>query len=170
MALVRERHRPLVLGDQAGSEPSIRRPRLPLMSDRVDSQVFRPWLVAWLGGSVLGIVNGTIREVIYKDRVGEMTAHYLSTLILIVLLGLYLWWLEYGWPLPSVKVALQVGLTWAVMTASFDFGFGHYVDGKSWAELARDYDITAGRVWIAILAWIIVGPMVARRLHHGRES
>jgi hypothetical protein len=131
--------------------------------------VWVPWTIAWLGGSVLGIVNGTIRELVYKDSVGDITAHYLSTVILMVLLGLYFWWLENRWPLPSLKTALRIGLSWAVMTASFDFGFGHYVDGKSWTELAMDYDITAGRVWIAILAWIIVGPAIARRFHIGRE-
>jgi hypothetical protein len=136
----------------------------------VSHSVWAPWTIAWLGGSVLGIVNGTIRELAYKDSVGDLTAHYLSTVILMVLLGLYFWWLEHRWPLPSLKTALQIGITWALMTASFDFGFGHYVDGKSWTELAGDYDITAGRVWIAILAWIIVGPAVARRLYHRRAS
>lgn len=136
----------------------------------VQRSVWRPWTIAWLGGSLLGIVNGTIRELVYKDRVGDTTAHYLSTLNLIILLGLYFMWLEYRWPLPSAKTALRIGLTWAVLTASFDFGFGHYVDRKSWAELAKDYDITAGRVWIAILAWIIVGPLAARRVHQGRGS
>lgn len=127
--------------------------------------VWRPWTIAWLGGSVLGIVNGSIRELVYKDRVGDTTAHYLSTVILIVLLGIYFWWLENRWPLPSARTALKVGFTWVVMTASFDFIFGHYVDGKSWAELAKDYDITDGRVWIAVLVWILVGPLAARSLH-----
>ena len=124
--------------------------------------VWTPWMIAWLGGSVLGIINGSIRELVYKDRVGDATAHYLSTVILMVLLGLYFWWLEHRWPLPSLRSALQIGLAWMIMTASFDFGFGHYVDGKSWAELAKDYDITAGRIWVAILAWIVVGPALAR--------
>jgi hypothetical protein len=97
-------------------------------------------------------------------------AHYLSTLILIVLLALYFLWLEHRWPIPSLKTALKIGFTWAVLTASFDFGFGHYVDGKSWTELAKDYDITAGRVWIAVLAWIVVGPAVVRKIHHGSDS
>lgn len=127
--------------------------------------VWRPWTIAWLGGSGLGIVNGAIRELVYKDQVGDMTAHYLSTAILIILLGLYFLWLENRWPLPSAMTALQIGLTWALLTAAFDFGFGHYVDGKSWAELAKDYDVTAGRVWIAILVWIGIGPMLARRFH-----
>jgi hypothetical protein len=136
----------------------------------VSRGIWGPWIVAWLGGSVLGIANGTIRELVYKDRVGDMTAHYLSTVILILLLLLYFAWLENRWPLPSAETALGIGFAWALMTASFDFGFGHYVDGKSWADLAKDYDITAGRVWIAVLAWIIVGPAVVRAIHRRRAS
>jgi hypothetical protein len=50
-----------------------------------------------------------------------------------------------------------------------DFGFGHYVDGKSWATLLKDYDITDWRVWSLILIWIAVAPVVMRQLH-GRPS
>lgn len=143
---------------------------IPLQQRLAHRSPWVPWTIGWLGGSVLGIVNGTIRELVYKDRVGDRTAHYLSTLILIVLLAVYFSWLEHRWPIPSLKTALKIGFTWAVLTASFDFGFGHYVDGKSWTELAKDYDITAGRVWIAVLTWIVVGPAVVRKLHHGRDS
>ena len=39
----------------------------------------RAWLLAWLGGPLIGIANGTLREVAYSDRVGELTAHQIST-------------------------------------------------------------------------------------------
>ena len=39
----------------------------------------RAWLLAWLGGPLIGIANGSLREVAYKDRVGELTAHQIST-------------------------------------------------------------------------------------------
>jgi hypothetical protein len=93
-------------------------------------RVFRVWLVAWLGGSVCGIVNGTIRELVYKDGVGELPAHYISTATLILLLGLYMWLLERRWPIPNLRSAFKIGATWVVLTALFDFGFGHFVDGK----------------------------------------
>lgn len=128
-------------------------------------RVWLPWTVAWLGGSVLGMMNGTIRELVYKDRVGDMPAHYISTATLILLLGLYMWLLENRWPLPSLRTALQVGATWAVLTASFDFGFGHYVDDKSWAELFKDYNMAADRVWGLILMWVLLAPSVMRRIH-----
>lgn len=127
-------------------------------------RVWGRWTAAWLGGSVLGIINGTIRELTYKDRVGDLTAHYISTATLIVLLALYMWLLENRWPIPTSRSALKIGATWLVLTASFDFGFGHYVDGKAWSELAKDYDVTAGRVWILILIWIAVAPAVVCQL------
>jgi hypothetical protein len=125
--------------------------------------VWGRWTVAWLGGSVLGIVNGSLREFLYKDSVGDLPAHYISTATLMVLLALYIWMLEQRWPLASEQEAVRVGLTWLILTASFDFGFGHFVAKKSWAELAKDYDVSAGRVWTLILGWIAVAPEVMRR-------
>ena len=126
-----------------------------------EGRIWRAWFIAWLGGSVLGIVNGVVREV-YKDEVGDRTAHYISTATLIVLLALYFWILDRRWPLPTFPDALLIGLAWALLTASFDFGFGHYVDRKPWSELAGDYDLGAGRVWILVLAWVALGPSTVR--------
>jgi hypothetical protein len=111
-----------------------------------------------------GIINGSLRELLYKDSVGELPAHYISTATLMVLLALYIWMLEQRWPLTSEREAMRIGLTWLLLTASFDFGFGHYVAGQSWAELGKDYDVTAGRVWILILLWLAVAPEAMRRL------
>src|SRR5918997_1781576 len=30
----------------------------------------RPWMIAWLGGPVIGIANGVTRELVYKEAVG----------------------------------------------------------------------------------------------------
>ena len=122
----------------------------------------RRWLLAWLGGSVLGIVNGVVRELTYKERVGEATANQLSGLTLLVLLAAYFQVLQRRWPLPSRRVALNVGLAWAVLTVGFEFGFGHWVDRKSWSELAGNYDLAEGNLWLVVLAWISVGPAVTQ--------
>ena len=79
-------------------------------------------------------------------------------------------WLDRRWPLPSLRQALLIGLTWALLTASFDFGFGHYVDGKPWSELAADYDLSQGRVWILVLVWIAVGPAFERARRLGTDG
>jgi hypothetical protein len=63
------------------------------------------WLVAWLGGSVLGIVNGVIRETTYKEHVGELTADQICAVSLVVLLVLYFWALERRWPIGTTRAA-----------------------------------------------------------------
>jgi hypothetical protein len=63
--------------------------------------VWGRWTVAWLGSLVLGTVNGSLREILYKDSVGDLPAHYISTATLMVLLALYIWMLEQSQPIPS---------------------------------------------------------------------
>lgn len=119
-------------------------------------------MVAWLGGSVLGIVNGVLRELAYKDRVGESTANQISAASLTALLALYFVALQRRWPIPTTRNALEIGGAWVVLTVLFEFGFGHYVDRKSWAELLDNYDITEGHLWLLVLLWIGVGPAATR--------
>ena len=130
--------------------------------------VFRAWLIAWLGGSVLGVVNGVIRETTYKDRVGELTANQISAGTLTLLLSLYFWVLQRRWPIRTTHSALQIGAAWVVLTVLFEFGFGHYVDRKSWSALFKNYDLTGGNLWLLVLVWILVGPAVVRALDEKR--
>ena len=124
----------------------------------------RRWTLAWLGGSVLGIVNGVVREALYKDRVGTDTANQISAGSLIALLAAYFWMLERREPLPDTRTAFEVGGIWTVLTVVFEFGFGHYVDRKSWAELRENYDPRSGNLWLLVLLWIAAGPESVRRL------
>ena len=123
----------------------------------------RRWIIAWLGGSVLGIVNGVARELAYKDRVGETTANQISAGSLTALLALYFVVLQRRWPIPRMKTALEIGGAWVVLTVLFEFGFGHYVDRKSWSELLDNYDISDGHLWLLVLLWIGIGPAATRQ-------
>ena len=127
----------------------------------------RTWLVAWLGGPLIGIANGTVRELAYKDRVGELAAHQLSTASALGLFTAYFDVLARRHPLPSTRVALQVGAAWLALTIAFEFGFGRGVAHTSWEELLADYDLRKGRLWPLVLAWIVVGPAVLRAAHEG---
>jgi len=140
----------------ASPVPLPRRVRRAVTRDRV----WRPWTVAWLGGSVIGIANGVVRELAYKDRVGDLAAHQISTSIAVALFAAYFVALNRRWPLPSRRTALQVGVLWVFLTLLFEFGFGHWIDHKSWRELLEQYDVAAGYVWPFLLVWIVVGPSV----------
>jgi len=122
-------------------------------------------MLAWLGGPVIGIANGTLRELAYKDRVGELTAHQLSTGSAIGLFAAYFDVLARRHPLPSTRDALQVGAAWLALTIAFECGFGRGVAHASWEQLLADYDLRKGRLWPLVLAWIALGPAVVRAAH-----
>lgn len=124
----------------------------------------RAWTIAWLGGALLGIGNGAVRELAYKDRVGERTAQQLSAVSLAGLLAGYFAFLQRRRPIPTRRDAGAIGGTWLMLTVAFEFGFGRYVDRKPWDELLKDYDLRRGRVWPLVLAWIAAGPAVTREL------
>lgn len=47
---------------------------------------------------------------------------------------------------------------------AFEFVFGRYVAGHSWARLMADYNILAGRLWVFFLLWMLVMPFVIFKL------
>jgi hypothetical protein len=122
------------------------------------------YILAWIGMVVIAVLNGTLREWGYKPFVGELVAHQISTVTAILLFGIYIWLLTGIWTLESTKQALTVGLIWLGLTIAFEFLFGHYIAGHSWSRLLTDYNIFAGRIWVLVLIWIAVAPMLMRNL------
>jgi hypothetical protein len=51
-----------------------------------------------------------------------------------------------------------------LLTVAFEFGFGHWVDGKTWAELLENYDLTSGHLFALVLLWVGAGPALVRAL------
>jgi hypothetical protein len=124
----------------------------------------RAWTRAWLGGALIGVGNGVLREAAYARRLGERAGHNLSGATAIAAFGAYFWWLQRRWPLADRRAGVAVGFEWLVLTVAFEFGFGRLVAKQSWDELLADYDVRAGRTWPFVLAWIAAGPEVTRRL------
>jgi hypothetical protein len=122
----------------------------------------RNYAPAWTGAAAIGMANGTARRALYEDRLGERTAHQVSSVSLMLLLGGYLRYLERRLPIPTRGQAILVGAGWATATALFEFGMGRLVARQPWRELLRDYDVTAGRLWGLVLLWIALGPIAIR--------
>ena len=121
------------------------------------------YTVSWIGMVIIAIMNGVIRDVLYGKRLGELTAHQISTFTLIVLSGLYLWLLGLAWKIPSPNQAITIGLIWLALTVAFEFLFGHYVAKHPWTRLFHDYNIFKGRIWVLVLIWITIAPYVFYR-------
>ena len=120
-------------------------------------------MMAWIGGSILGVINGVSRELLYKEKVGSRAANYISTATLIALLALYMSLLQHRWPIQRARTAYRIGAYWVALTIAFEFGFGHYVDGKSWRELLHNYNVIDGQAWPFVLVWMAIAPAVMSR-------
>lgn len=122
------------------------------------------YILAWLGMVIIAVANGIVREKLYGQSMSELSAHQLSTLIAIILLGIYIFVLTIVFPIQSAKQAFTISGIWITMTVIFEFVFGHFVAGHSWTTLFMDYNILKGRVWILVLIWTFIAPYVFYRL------
>ena len=122
------------------------------------------YILGWFGLLIVAMINGGVRDALYKSAAGDLAAHQISTLTGILLFGFVIWWMTRLWPIESSQQAWTIGLIWLVMTVAFEFLFFHYVTGHSWSELLGDYNILEGRVWVLVLLWTLVAPYVFFRL------
>lgn len=118
------------------------------------------YILAWLPMVLIAIINAGIREYTYAKFLGELRAHQLSTLTGIFALGLYIWLITSIWPIHSTSQAFIIGFIWLGLTLAFEFLFGHYVMHNPWSRLLADYNILAGRVWIFVLIWTAIAPVI----------
>ena len=122
------------------------------------------YFLAWFGMMILAILNGGLRDVLYKPRVGDLVAHQISTVILLVLITAYFRILSSIWPIESSKRAWIIGFMWLCMTLVFEIGLGRVLLGYPWSRVLHDYNILAGRVWVLIPFWTLIGPYMFFRL------
>ena len=118
------------------------------------------YVAAWIPMVFIAIANGALRQFGYKEYLGELRAHQLSTVIGALLLGLYIWLLIHRWKLTATSEAIRIGLLWLGMTVLFEFVFGHFVMGHPWSVLLHDYNLFEGRIWIVVLIWVTIAPYV----------
>jgi hypothetical protein len=120
--------------------------------------------LGWVILLITAIVNGFIREKVYRNTLGELTAHQVSTLIGIILFAVVIWGMTRLWPIESSRQAWTIGCMWLILTVCFEFLFGHYVLGHPWSKLLYDYNIFAGRLWVLVLLWTLTAPYIFWRL------
>lgn len=116
------------------------------------------YAVGWLGLVVLAILNGAAREKIYAASMSELSAHQVSTIVGVVLFGVYIWVFIGLFPADAAWQTMAVGAMWLAMTIVFEFVFGRWVMGHPWDKLLHDYNLLQGRIWLLVPIWIAVAP------------
>jgi len=128
------------------------------------------YLLAWLAAIPIGILNGALREFGYRQFLGELPAHQLSTASFVLLFGIYVWIIFQWLQIFTSQAALRIGFTWLILTIAFEFLFGHFVMDHPWEVLLHDYNLTAGRLWVLVLLWVMLAPFIIYRLRKSKGS
>lgn len=118
----------------------------------------------WITLAIIAIFNGLIREKTYGKFVSELAAHQLSTVTCVIFSGLFIYAANRMWPIESSNQAWLIGFIWLISTVIFEFVFGHYIARHSWSQLLNDYNILEGRVWGVFLVWVLIMPVVIRKI------
>jgi len=70
------------------------------------------YAAGWVGMVILAILNAAMREQVYGPLIRELSAHQLSTFILLVLFGMYVWLLSGICRIESSRQAFAIGAMW----------------------------------------------------------
>lgn len=121
--------------------------------------------LTWIAMTPVAIVNGIFREVALNPILDDELARQLSVVSASTafLVLVYFMMREYVVDEPDRRL-LEIGMAWLTATILFEFGFGHYVDGKSWHALLHDYNIFAGRLWPVFLGIEMVAPLLIKKV------
>jgi hypothetical protein len=128
----------------------------------------------WVALLAIAFVVGALREGLLTPRLGEPSAHVVGTLVAVALMAMVISaYVRRIHASCSTADLLRIGALWLALTVGFEFGFFHSVLGTPWAVLLADYDLLRGRVWVLVLATVLLGPIVVgtalRRRTAGRQ-
>lgn len=120
-------------------------------------------LAVWLVLVVVAILNGTLREralipALGRTRGLQVSGVVLSLLIFLVSLLAVPWFGRLG----AAQYWL-IGAFWLLLTEAFEFGFGRFVERKSWHELLRAYRLVEGNLWLVVLVVTLASPYLAAK-------
>ena len=118
----------------------------------------------WLAIVFAAIINGTFREKILTSVIGPKLALPISGLSLAILVFVISFLLIPSIGIKESKGFVLVGIYLVVLTLVFEFGFGHFVSGKSWSEILQVFNITKGDLFVVVLYITGVSPYLVARL------
>lgn len=126
--------------------------------------IFLKALLAWLVLVCIAIANALLRERLMAPSLGPALALPLSGLSLSAFIFLFALATVPLIGKSSSQVYLAIGLFWLLLTLAFEFLFGHYVAGKSWAEIAQVFNLARGDLFILVLITSAIVPWLAAKL------
>ena len=135
------------------------------MKQLVYRALYKRAILTWLLFIPLVILNGAVREAVYKPVAGELAAHQISTVIATAaFLALAYFRLRSQLSTVPKHILYRIGLAWVAFTVLFEIGLGRFILDASWEKLFWDYNLLAGRVWSLFLLVVFFTPVVVKQI------
>lgn len=132
----------------------------------MDNIVIRS-IITWFLFIPIAIINGIIREKVYRPYVGDLAGHQISTVIAIIaFFTLSHFMLGDRLSGVSTTTVFLIGLMWMLLTITFEFGFGYFVEHIRLEKLVEDYNLLKGRVWGLMLLTIVITPYIIKLIRN----
>jgi len=130
--------------------------------------IFRRAVLTWLLLLCAMFAAGAFRVTVVAPRLAPFGTEVVGAIVgIAVILALTRAFIR-SLDRPSVATLAGIGALWLALTLAFEFGFFHYVAGKSWESLLAQYDVSAGHLWPFVLAAVALAPFAwARRGNTG---
>jgi hypothetical protein len=131
-----------------------------------------PWwraTLTWMLIILAETVHGALREIFIAPSIGDLRARQVGVLvgsgiILAIALATARWR-----GLETRRVLLLTGAGWVALTLVFEFALGRAI-GASWDRILSDYDPARGGFMALGLAFMLLSPLLAAKLHGGART
>ena len=118
----------------------------------------------WIILIAIEFIHGVLRAMFLVPVVGDFRSRqigvFTGSVLIFAVTYMLLPWLR----TTETKALIGVGALWVMLTVAFELGFGHYVFGRSWMDLASDYDIRRGGFLLIGMAVMMLAPLIAARM------
>ena len=124
------------------------------------------WLRAvglWFLLMMAETLHGLWRAKVLAVWIGEVAARDVSvftgSLIILLITFACIGWI----PSRNTRTLLLVGVTWVFLTIGFEVVLGRLAFGRSWSDVASDFDLFHGRLLPLGLLFLLFAPLIAAR-------
>jgi hypothetical protein len=115
------------------------------------------FILLWLPMPVIAIINAVLRETLFAKSFSQKAAHQLSTVTILIFLGIYIYIILNRWRLENFSQAVWTGVIWCMLTIIFEFTLG-FAAKKSLSEIIKAYDILNGELWVLVPIFLLSAP------------
>lgn len=118
----------------------------------------------WLVMVVAAVLNGFARDNLLSPLIGDNMALPVSGISLSLLILIIAWIAAPLLGAARVSSYILVGILWVLLTLMFEYTFGHYVAGESWAQINQMFNLRDGNFFILVLLTALLAPLISAKL------